>query len=132
MENRVNQILLVVTVVTAALYAVVLLSWVGLIPVADPDPWMILGCYFHAIPCFFLQLLVCRAVRRPLLRLIPVLLLVGLVAVCVGGLVSAEGLDGLGWILLLFLCAAPAAGYGLAWVVYGVWWGVRRGQRREP
>lgn len=132
MEKRVNQILLAATVVTAALYAFVMLCWVGLIPVADPDPWMVLGCYFHAVPCFFLQLLVCRAAKQPLLRLIPVFLLAGFVAVCVGGLVNTEGLDGLGWILLLFLCAAPAAGYGLAWAAYGIGWAVRRGQRRAP
>ena len=47
-------------------------------------------------------------------------LLAGLVAVFLCALVNAEGLDGLGWILLLLLCIAPAVGCALAWAVYGV------------
>ncbi len=120
MNDRGNQILLTAFFITAVLYAFVMLCWVGAVSVTDPDLWMDLGLWFHAVPCFFLQLLICRAAKRPAIRLIPVFLLAGLVAVFLCALVNAEGLDGLGWILLLLLCIAPAVGCALAWAVYGV------------
>lgn len=120
MKNRADQILLAATIITAVLYAFVMLCWVGVVSVADPDLWMDLGLWFHAVPCFFLQLLICWVAKRPVIRLIPVFLLAGLVAVFLCALVNTEGLAGLGWILLLMLCIAPAVGYALAWAVYGV------------
>ena len=129
MKNRGNQILLVTFFLTTALYAYFLLVWVEGIPrpFYDPDDpfrfyelWVYLGLGFHIVPCFCLQLLVCRVARRPVLRLIPVFLLLGLSACFTAGLFSASGWDGLGWAVLLCLCAAPAAGYTLAWAVYGV------------
>ena len=120
MNDRGNQILLTAFFITAVLYAFVMLCWVGAVSVTDPDLWMDLGLWFHAVPCFFLQLLICRAVKSPILRLIPVLLLLGLAAWSTLGFFNAADWDGLGWGLLLLLCAAPAAGCALAWAVYGV------------
>ncbi len=120
MNDRGNQILLTAFFITAVLYAFVMLCWVGAVSVTDPDLWMDLGLWFHAVPCFFLQLLICRAAKRPAIRLIPVLLLLGLAAWSTLGFFNAADWDGLGWGLLLLLCAAPAAGCALAWAVYGV------------
>lgn len=129
MKKRVNQILLAVMIVTTILYAFFLLVWVDGIPRPFYDPadpfrfyelWVYLGLGFHAVPCFCLQLLVCRAAKRPGVRLIPVLLLLGIAELFTMGYFTATGWDTLGWGILLLLCAAPAAGYALAWAVYGV------------
>lgn len=128
MKNRVNQILLAAFFLTAALYVYFLLVWIEGIPRPFYDPadpfrfyelWVYLGVGFHAIPCFLLQLLVCRVAESPWVRLIPVFLLLGIAALFAMFLSTATGWDNLGWGLLLLLCAAPAAGYGLAWAVYG-------------
>lgn len=120
MKNRTDQILLVVTLVTAALYAFFLLGWLEIIPNVDVSGY--LGAGFHAVPCFCLQLLVCRAAKRPVVRLIPVFLLVGIAGALIAAMANSTGLDGLGWAILLMLCFAPAVGYAAAWVVYGIQW----------
>lgn len=129
MKNRTNQILLALTIVTAALSAFFLLSWLELIPspLRDPDdPFRLyalrayLGLGFHVVPCFCLQLLLGRAAERLWMRLIPVFLLLGLAAWFTMGFFTASGWDILLWGILLLLCIAPAVGYGLAWAVYGV------------
>lgn len=129
MKNRVNQILLAAFFLTAALYVYFLLVWIEGIPrpfytPADPfrfyELWVYLGVGFHIVPCFLLQLLVCRAAKRPWVRLIPVFLLLVLAAWFTAGFFNATGWDNLGWGLLLLLCIAPAAGYALAWTVYGL------------
>lgn len=120
MKNRTNQLLLVVTLVTAALYAFFLLGWLEIIPNVDVSGY--LGGGFHVVPCFCLQLLVCRAAKGPVVRLIPVFLLVGIAGAFIAAMVNSTGWDGLGWALLLLLCFAPAVGYAAAWVVYGIQW----------
>ena len=129
MKNRTNRILLALCLLTAVLYAFLLLMWVEAIPhpFFDSDNfflsfqlWAYLGVGFHVVPCFCLQLLVCRAAKRPWVRLIPVFLLLGLAAWFTVGFFDATGWDNLGWGLLLLLCIAPAAGYALAWTVYGL------------
>lgn len=121
--------LLAACLFTAILHVFFLLVWVEGIPRPFYDPsdpfrfyelWVYLGVGFHAVPCFFLQLLVCRVAKCPWVRLIPVFLLLGLAAWFAAGFFSAAGWDNLGWGLLLLLCIAPAAGYGLAWAAYGV------------
>lgn len=129
MENRVNRILLVAVIVTAALSAYFLLVWIKGIPhpFYDPDDplrfyelWICLGVGFHAVPCFCLQLLVCRVAERLVTRFIPVFLLAGIVTVFFLFLATSTGWDAWGWSILLLLCAAPAVGYASAWAVYGV------------
>lgn len=129
MKNRVNQILLAVFLITAALYVLFLLNWLEIIPRRDYDTDEYfrfsviraqLGTSFHAIPCFCLQLLVCRAAKRTVLRLIPVFLLLGVAALLALSFFTSAGLDALAWIIMLCLCIAPAVGYALAWGVYGI------------
>lgn len=123
MKNRTDQILLAVFLVTAALYAFFLLSWLEIVPNPLGNYLGVrgyLGAGFHVVPCFCLQLLVCRMAKRPVLRLIPVFLLLGIAAAFFVAMVNSTGWDGLGWALLLLLCVAPAAGYAAAWVVYAV------------
>ena len=135
MKNRVNQILLAVTIATAVLYAFFLLSWLELIPtpLLDPDdPFRFsqlracLGLGFHIVPCFCLQLLVCRTAKKAAARLIPVFLLLGVADLFAVGFFAATGWDTLGWGILLLLCIAPAAGCAAGWAVYGIQWGAKR------
>lgn len=129
MKDRTDRILLAVFLVTAALYAFFLLSApiVEIIPLWPDDPFrfsalrILLALGFHAVPCFCLQLLICRMVKRPILRLIPVFLLVGVAAAFfAAAMANSTDWDGLGWVLLLLLCFAPAVGYAAAWAVYAV------------
>lgn len=129
MKNRVNQILLALFLITAALYVLFLLNWLEIIPRRDYDTddyfrfsviRAQLGTSFHAIPCFCLQLLVCRMAKRTVLRLIPVFLLLGIAVLAALICFSSTGLDALLWIVILCLCIAPAVGYALAWGVYGI------------
>lgn len=135
MRNRTNQILLAIFLITAAFYTLFLLSWLEIIPrlFYDPDdPFrfydlrVFLGMWFHAVPCFFLQLLVCRTAKRIILRLIPLFLLIGIVALFIIGFSASVGWDALGWVILLGLCIAPAIGYSLAWGTYGISYAYKR------
>jgi len=81
------------------------------------QPYLLLG--FHALPAFFGQLFVCLAVKNPLLRLLP-LLLIG--AMALWGLwisLTYSGWDTLGGLILMAGSAAPAVGCALAWGVWG-------------
>lgn len=126
MKNRTNQLLLALLIITTAIYVLAWLIWEDIIPLPfgklfhsylSQDDFVF---RFHLVPCFLLQLLLCRAVKRVAVRLIPVFLLVGLVAWFSVGIFTSTGWDGLGWAFLLLLCIAPAAGLVLAWIVYGI------------
>lgn len=138
MKNRVNQILLAALLVTAVLYVLFLLEWLEIIPrpFYDPDNpfrfsalWANLGFGFHVVPCFCLQLLVCRTVKRPVLRLLPLFLLLGIAALLALSFLTSAGLDALARLIMLCLCVAPAVGYALAWGAYSI--GRRRLEQRH-
>lgn len=114
MKNRTDRILLAVLLVSAALYALVLLG--ELLDVFTAEGLLL--C-LHAVPVFCLQLLLCRNVRQIFVRLIPLLLALLAAAFCLWKMAGAAGWDGLGWAVLFLLCIAPAAGCVLAWIVYG-------------
>ena len=122
MKTRADRILLAVLLVSAVLYAAVLISELG-VDVVDPffsaDRVRFL-LIFHAVPVFCLQLLLCRNVKWILIRLLPLLLELLAVWVCVLGMLGTESWDSLGWAMLLWLTFAPAAGIALGWAVYGV------------
>ena len=118
MKTRADRILVAVLLVTAALYALILLGVLLDLFDAGGLPAVLLLC-LHAVPVFCLQLLLCRNVKWWLPRALPLLLEGLAVFVCVLELAGAEGWDGLGWALLLALTFAPAAGIALAWAVYG-------------
>ncbi len=121
MKNRTDKILLAVFLLSLAAYVFLLLTNLGIV---DLDlgwdavrPWLSLT--FHAVPAFCLQLLLCKRTRRWIAAL-PALLTVGAALWFVYGSFTDSGWDVLGWLLLLLLCAAPAAGIALAWTVYGI------------
>lgn len=117
MGKHINRILVAAVLVTAVVYAFLAID--AFSPVSGGHTLGLI-VWFHSVPCFFLQLLVCRVAGRAVTRLIPVFLLLGL-AVCFAAVsFITTGWISLGWSFLLYLCIAPAAGYGLAWAVYGV------------
>lgn len=117
MKNRADRILLAVFLVTAALYVVFLLMFLDIIPRPFGGAkghyysilWEYLALTFHAVPCFCVQLLLCRTAKHTVIRLIPVLLLAGTTVVFT---IAASDLR--------YLCIAPAVVYGLVWAVYGI------------
>ena len=129
MKNRMNHILLAAFLITTALYVLFLLIWMEIIPRPFYNPedpfrfsalWAFLSLGFHAVPCFFLQILVCRTAKRLVLRLTPVLLLIGIAALFAILFFTSAGWDAMIWAIAFCLCIAPAAGYALAWLMYGI------------
>lgn len=128
MKNRVNKILLAALVVTSALNVPLLLNWLEITPTPVLPGvfyrftalWVYLILAIHIAPFFCLQLLVCRTAKSPVLRLLPVFLLVGLIALLMV-LFFSFGLFGvLIGAFMLCLCFIPAIGYALAWAAYGI------------
>lgn len=71
--------------------------------------------YFHFIPMFLLQLVLCRTRSIPVRILLPLGILagVGLVWLCLTEWTV------MGWALFGYWCIAPVMGCAVAWVVYG-------------
>ena len=122
--GKTDKILLTLFLMSLAAYLVIFLSAFWDLPLNIP-PWhQGLLLYFHSIPMFFLQLLLCRLAKPHWRLFAPLMLLLvpGLV------FVGSAGWAVLGWVLFLYWCAAPAAGCILAWVVWGTG---KLGRRRE-
>ena len=122
MKNRTDNILLITFLVSLAFYMFILPRFFEGIAFDGPEwahvvyNW--LSMCFHAVPAFCLQLLLCRKTRRWIAAL-PGLAVVGLAFWAAYGCVTSTGWDTLGYAILLFLCAAPAVGCVLAWMVFG-------------
>lgn len=65
-----------------------------------------------------LQLFLCFKVKNQLLRLLPVLLLLIAGVVMMALASSAEGWDGLGYLILALYCAFMLLACGIAWIVW--------------
>lgn len=121
MKNRTDKILLAVFLVSLAAYAFLLLIYLEIIDLglewSTLQAWLALT--LHAIPAFCLQLLLCRKTPRWIAAL-PALLTAFAAFWFAYGSFTDPGWDGLGCLIMLLLCAAPAAGIALAWAVYGL------------
>ncbi len=131
MKNRTDKILLAVFLLSLAAYTFLLLTYQ--IFIFDFDlawdtvrGWLLLT--FHAVPAFCLQLLLCRRTQRWIAAL-PGLAVIGVALWSAFAAFTVTGWEGLGWLILLHLCIAPAAGIALAWAVYGI---DRLRKRRSP
>lgn len=117
-----DKVLLWLCIVSFAVYAVIFFSAFAELPLNIPSWHQGLLLFFHAIPMFFLELLLCRiaALRwRLLLPAFP-LILVG-----VWFLSRAEWYV-MAWILFLAWCVPPVAGCLAACAVFAV---CRHGKR---
>ena len=115
MKESTNRVLSRLCWVTAAVYAVVFVSAFWHLPIDIPVWHQALLIYFHFIPMFLLQLVLCRTRSIPVRILLPLGILagVGLVWLCL-----AEW-SIIGWALFIYWCTAPVIGCAVAWVVYG-------------
>ena len=116
MKNRTGQILLIAFVLTLAAYLVMFAAFFSQFPISASPLLQFLILYFHVIPMLLIQLLLFRLSKPWWWKLLPFLpmLVVGLAFLRI-----AEW-HILGWILVLWWCAAPAAGCVLAWAAYGL------------
>lgn len=133
MKNRTDKILLTVFLLSLPAYALILLTYLEIIPVDFPPELFSLRAWFAltfgAVPAFCLQLLLCRRIRG-WFAATPVLTLLGMTLFFTLGWLTATGWAGLGWGLLMILSIAPAVGCVLAWVAYGLHKLHKRGDAR--
>ena len=133
MKNRTDKILLTVFLLSLPAYALILLTYLEIIPVDFPlelfslRAWLALT--FGAVPAFCIQLLLCRKTQRRV-AVIPALVIVGAALWSAYSWLTSTGWDGLGWAILFWLSIAPAAGCILAWAVYGFHQLYKRGDIR--
>ena len=110
-QNKIDLVLLGCFLAALAVYAVIFGSAFLELPL-NISPWhQFLLLFFHFVPTFFLQLLMChmtgpawRFALPPAMFLVPALVF----ALCTGGQL-------LGWVLAGFCWAVPWAGWSGAW-----------------
>lgn len=122
MKKKINLTLGIITAICFSINILLAFIWMGYIE-SGPSMGFIdrLTIYFLAVSFFFLQLLLCRNVRKKIIRVLP-LLIIAIVALTSGiGYSCTSGWDGLGFIIILILCAAPAIGSGFGIVVDWFW-----------
>lgn len=114
MKNRTDKILLIAFVLTLAVYVVIFAACFSELPINPSPLHQVLVLYFHFIPMFLIQLLLCRMSKPWWWKLIPFL------PILAAGLVFMSFAEWyiLGWILVLWWCAAPVLGCASAWAVY--------------
>lgn len=121
MNNRTDKILLTVFLLSLPAYIWIALTYFEIVPIKFPivlyslRAWLTLT--FSAVPAFCLQLLLCRRKRR-WIAAIPAVAVIGAAFRSAYGFFTSPGWDTLGWLILLCLSAAPAAGCVLAWIVW--------------
>ena len=114
MKESTNRVLTRLCWVTAAIYVAIYISSFWHLPIHVYTWQLSLLIYFHFIPMFLLQLLLCRTRSTPVCILLPLGILagVGLVWLCLTQWTL------LGLVLFGYWCIAPVMGCALAWVVY--------------
>ena len=116
MRETANRVLLVLTLITLAAYAVVLVTAFWDLPL-DIPPWhQLLLLYAHFIPMFLLELLLCRTAKLKWRILLPAVLL------AVPGLwfVASAEWYAMAWFLAGWWCVAPVLGCLAAWAVWAI------------
>ena len=116
MRETANRVLLVLTLITLAAYAVVLVTAFWDLPL-DIPPWhQLLLLYAHFIPMFLLELLLCRTAKIKWRILLPAVLL------AVPGLwfVASAEWYAMAWFLAGWWCVAPVLGCLAAWAVWAI------------
>ena len=128
MKKRTEWVLLAVCLLFCLTEAFFVLCWLEIVPCDIPAGLLSsLALYVPVIPAFCLQLLLCRVSRRWYIRAIPSAAVAAAALACGIGMLRAEGWDALGYLILLLLGAAPAAGCMLGWTA----WAIRQRLRRK-
>lgn len=116
MKSKTDRLLGIFFMASMVFYVVVFATAFSSLPLNIPSWHQLLLLFFHFVPMFFLQLLLCRRVKIRWRILGPLILLL------VPGLVFLYGAewDLMAWIFFLIWCIAPVTGSVLAWVVWAV------------
>ena len=115
-DGKGNAVLLSLTLITFAAYAVIFAAAFADLPMSIP-PWhQLLLLYAHFIPMFLLELLLCRTAKARWRILLPavLLLLTGF------WLVASAEWHAMAWFLAGWWCAAPVLGCLAAWAVWAI------------
>ncbi len=114
---RTNIILLLLFIVPSVISVLLIADWLEIL--SFMPPWgKYIALAFPALPFFCLQLLMCRVGRKNWVKALPLILVLAFAFAAFLGLCMASGWDTLGWMILLILCAAPAAGCIIALLPY--------------
>lgn len=120
-----NTVLLSLTLITFAAYAVIFAAAFADLPMSIP-PWhQLLLLYFHFIPMFLLELLLCRTAKLTRRILLPAVLL------AVPGLwfVASAEWYAMAWFLAGWWCVSPVLGCLAAWAVWALSRRLKRSER---
>ncbi len=123
MKKKMN---LTLGIITAICFLINILSafiWMGYIEIGSYIGLIDrLTLYFPAVSFFFLQLLLCRNVRKKIVRVLP-LFIIAIVALTsgIGYFIVGGGWDGLVFFIILMFCAAPMVGCVLGLAVDWFW-----------
>lgn len=115
-NRRTDRILFWIFLLSLIVYIVLFSTAFSNLPL-NLAPWhQAMLLYFHSIPTFCLQLLLCRRANLRWRLLLPTFPLI------VTGVFFLSFVDWhiMGWALFLLWCAAPILGSALAWAVWGM------------
>ena len=115
-QEKTDLFLLACFVVSLGVYVAIFASAFVELPlnIRPWHQWLLL--FFHFVPLFFLQLLMCHMPGPAWHRVLPLALFLVpavLFALCTGGMA-------LGWMLAGLWCLAPLLGCALGWLVWGI------------
>lgn len=116
LANRSNSIMLALFLSTMIAYIIIFATAFAELPISIGPVHQLLLPYFHFIPMFFLELLLCKLTRPFLQALVPVILL----AIPVLIFVATCGFHIMAWVLAGIWSVAPIIGSLLAFLIWRI------------
>ena len=108
MKNHSNRILTVFFAVSLVVSISLFFVRAAALPFEIYGAIEICAFYFPAVPFLFLQMLLCKAVKKKWVKFLPLLAVAIVAMVAAIGCATASGWDTLGYLILLLLCIGPA------------------------
>lgn len=127
MKSKTNKILFCFLFFFFAVYIFAVVRCFVELPIDRPTWNIRLILYFHGIPMFFFQLLLCRLAKPCYRVLTPVILLA--VVGCI--FLSTVDWDAPGWLFFLIWSIFYVGGCAFAWIVWGVGKKIKNRQNGE-
>ena len=124
---KLDLILWAVFAVSMAAYVVVFATAFAELPLNIPSWHQGLLLYFHAVPLFSLQMLLCRRAKLCFKILAPL----GMLAIPGSVFLHVAQWEAMAWILYLCWCMAPVLGCALAWAIWAIGKGCKKAQGHD-
>ena len=121
MKNHSNRILTVFFAVSLVVSISLFFVRAAALPFEIYGAIEICAFYFPAVPFLFLQMLLCKAVKKKWGKFLPLLAITIVAMVAAIGCATASGWDTLGYLILLLLCIGPALGCIIGFVADWLW-----------